>query len=328
MKAELPIIDISGCLADPGRDRREIAAEMDAAAREFGFFHLSGHAVSEQCLRDCFGAASAFFDLPERDKSLIAIENSPCHRGWYAIGGEVLDPVGQKEGDVKEGLKIGNDLPAAHPLVQAGIPLHGPNQWPEGLPDWKDVMQAGYEAFCLTGLELMRCFAVALELDARYFDRWLVRPESEPMATLSPIRYPPLPPGEERLSAAAHTDFGCLTLLAQDGREGLEIRLPDGGWLPVPPLRNTLVVNIGDMLALWSGGRYRSTRHRVRNRTGEIRQSLAFFYDPAYNAPIGSLTGRPAGNPETGPQARTALDHLLEKIGESFDYHKNREFTK
>ena len=329
----LPIIDISPSTDADTTHKQKIAAEIHSAAHEYGFFYLTGYQIPEQLIKDCFEAARVFFDLSPSVKSQIAIEKSPCHRGWYALGGEILDPVHQQEGDIKEGLKIGNDLPLTHPLVTKNIPLHGPNLWPQtdqdiNAAEWKNTMQTTYEHFCATGLELMQYFAMALNLKADYFDCWLTPPQAEPMATLSPIRYPPLEPDDKKLSAGAHTDFGCLTLLAQDDNEGLEIAMPDGTWLSVPPIEKTLVVNIGDMLAFWSGGKYRSTLHRVQNRSGRPRQSLAFFYDPAYNTPLSNLTNNPnmnsAATSEADNEVKTALDHLLQKIGDSFSYQQNR----
>ena len=116
----------------------------------------------------------------------------------------------------------GRDLPPDHPLVKAGLPLHGPNQWPSGLPGWKETMQEGYGALSRLGREIMHAFALALELPESYFDRWL----TGPMATLGPLHYPPQSGRitEARIGAGAHTDFGCLTIVAQDPIGGLQVR--------------------------------------------------------------------------------------------------------
>src|SRR5690606_32265009 len=114
-------------------------------------------------------------------KREIAIEKSACHRGWFALGGENLDPAKQREaGDLKEGLKIGRDLPPDHPLVLSGLPLHGPDQWPGGLPGWKETMLECYGALSHLGRRLMAAFALALALPEDFFERWL----TGPMATL------------------------------------------------------------------------------------------------------------------------------------------------
>lgn len=317
---DLPVIDFSAFLEGDARQRQALADVLHRTCQEVGFFYLTGHGLSAEILPDCFAAARRFFDLPEAEKQKIAIDRSACHRGWYKIGGEALDPVTQPQGDIKEGLKIGHDLPPDHPLVQQETPLHGPNQWPDNpaLQDWQPVMERGYQALSGLSQRLLHAIALGLGLPESHFDIWL----HTPMATLSPLRYPPLQAdaGDSTISAGAHTDFGCLTLLAQDEVPGLEICLADGSWMPVPPRPDTLVVNIGDMLSLWTGGLYTSTRHRVINNSGETRHSIAFFYDPSHDTPLLPLPGCPA---ISEGQAPTALAHLLQKIDESFAYHRH-----
>ena len=95
--------------------RAAIAGEIGAACRETGFFALTGHGIDATVIDNAFAMAQNFFDLPEDKKREIAIERSPCHRGWFAHGGEVLDRTKQPQGDYKEGLKIGRDLPLTMP---------------------------------------------------------------------------------------------------------------------------------------------------------------------------------------------------------------------
>jgi isopenicillin N synthase-like dioxygenase len=92
--------------------------------------------------------------------------------------------------------------------------------------------------------------------------------------------------GERRyVMGAAHTDSGFLTLLAQDGVAGLQARAGDGQWLDVPPRDDALVVNFGQVLERWSGGRIRATEHRVLG-AGEERHAIAFFYEARADAEI------------------------------------------
>ena len=258
-------------------------------------------------------------DLPEADKAAIAIANSSCHRGWFRDGEEALDEVNHPQGDYKEGIKIGQDLPPDHPRVRDGLPLHGANQWPK-LAGWQETMTQCYRACENLGHQLMACFALALGQSEDYFEPWLTLP----MATLAPLRYPPLRADKARVSAGAHTDFGCLTLLMQSGMGGLEIRLKNGDWLAVPPRDGHLVVNIGDMLARWSNDRYASTLHRVMNRADAPRHSMAFFFDPDPQADLAALPGCLAKGETPHYPAATALSHLLEKIDKSFAYRQEK----
>jgi isopenicillin N synthase-like dioxygenase len=320
----IPVIDVAALKANDLAARQATAEQIGTACREVGFFYIKNHGISEQQVAATFAAARQFFALPLARKQAIAIEQSPCHRGYFALGGENLDPLRQQgAGDLKEGIKIGRDLPPDHPRVQAGTPLHGPNQWPSDWPDWRETMQGYYTACQQLGLRLMRALALALDLPEHYFDAYL----REPMATLGPLHYPPQSGSitEAQIGAGAHTDFGCLTLLAQDTSGGLQVRNLAGEWLDAPPIPGTLVVNIGDMLARWTNDQLRSTLHRVINRSGGERYSLPFFYDPEFDTPLACLeTCTGPDNPPRYPPT-TAGQYLLDRINETFAYHRAAE---
>ncbi len=316
---EVPLVDFGPFLAGRAAERKRVALEIGRACRDIGFFYIVRHGVEEALIERVFAEARRFFALPPERKAEIAIEKSRCHRGWFALGGENLDPEKQRTaGDLKEGIKIGRDLPLDHPLVTAGLPLHGPNQWPEGLSGWKETMQEGYDALSRLGREIMHAFALALELPETYFDRWL----TGPMATLGPLHYPPQSGRitEARIGAGAHTDFGCLTILAQDPVGGLQVRNSAKRWIDAPYVAGSFVVNIGDMMERWTNGVFASTLHRVINVSGRDRHSLPFFFDPDFNADLTVLaTCTGPGNPPKYPPT-TGGQHLLDRINATFDY--------
>jgi isopenicillin N synthase-like dioxygenase len=88
-----------------------------------------------------------------------------------------------------------------------------------------------------------------------------------------------------------HTDYGLLTLLAQDAAGGLQVKTARG-WIDALPIAGTLVCNIGDMLDRLTGGLYRSTPHRAKNVSGQGRLSFPFFFDPAFDAVVRPLPER------------------------------------
>ena len=321
---QIPIIDLDPFLKGDAAARKRVALEIGRACRDIGFFYVVNHGVSRELVQRTFAEAKRFFALPMEKKREITIEKSPCHRGYFALGGENLDPAKQKAtGDLKEGLKIGRDLPTDHPLVKAGLPLHGPNQWPTGLPGWKEAMQAYYAALSKLGREIMHAFALALEMPETHFDRWL----TGPMATAGPLHYPPQSGRitEARLGAGAHTDFGCLTILAQDPVGGLQVRNSAKAWIDAPYVPDSFVVNIGDMMARWTNDLFASTLHRVINTSGKDRYSIPFFFDPDFNADLTVLAtcvgpDRPAKYPPT-----TGGQHLLDRIEETFEYRQPAE---
>ncbi len=316
---KLPLVDFSPFLTGDLGARRQVAGEIDDACRQIGFFYVINHGVDAALVERTFLEAKRFFALPRERKQCISIARSACHRGYFALGGENLDPAKQlDDGDFKEGLKIGRDLPPDHPLVQAGTPLHGPNLWPEDLPGWREAMEDYYQALSRLGRQIMRAFALALDLEEEFFEPKL----TGPMATVGPLHYPPQvgKVTEERLGAGAHTDFGCLTILAQDGRGGLQVQNAEGAWIDAPPVAGSFVVNIGDMMARWTNDLYASTRHRVINTSKQDRYSIPFFYDPDFDAEVACLEScvsdtRPARYPAT-----TGGQHLLDRIDETFAY--------
>ncbi len=311
----VPVIDFAGFADGAPGARQSVADAIGAACRDTGFFVLANHGLERRVSDAAFDAAAAFFDLPVAEKQKISIDQSPCHRGWYGLGGEVLDARTQPAGDMKEGLKIGRDLPLDHPMVVAQTPLHGPNQWPDNA-DFIAIMKACYAACETLSRQIMQAFALSLGLADDYFAPML----KLPMATLSPLRYPPQNGAD--IGAGAHTDFGCLTLLLQRDEAGLEIQLPDGDWLALPCAPQQIIVNIGDMMARWSNNRYASTRHRVVNKSGRARHSMAFFFDPDADADLSPLPGcLAAGDTPHFPPA-SCLEHLLMKIDASFAYRQ------
>jgi len=114
-----------------------------------------------------------------------------------------------------------------------------------------------------------------------------------PTTWLRLLHYPPSPilSPDDLYGSAPHTDFGALTLLAQDGIGGLQVQTPHGDWIDVPKIDGTFVVNVGDMLNRLSNGLLKSTPHRVINRSGKERYSIPFFFDPHVNTIIKPLKG-------------------------------------
>ncbi len=318
---EIPVIDLAPFLHGDAAARAAVAAKIGDACRNIGFFYIINHGVPRELVARVFAESARFFALPADRKAEIAIEKSACHRGYFMVGGENLDPAKQKTaGDLKEGIKIGRDLPADHPLVVAGTPLHGPNQWPANLPGWRETMEDYYGAMEALGREMLHAFSLALGLPEDYFDGWL----SAPMTTLGPLHYPPQTGHitEAQLGAGAHTDYGCLTMLAQDDAGGLQVRNAAKNWIDAPPVADSFVVNIGDMMERWTNGVFTSTLHRVINISGRERYSLPYFFDPDFSAPVTCLETCKGDGAKFPPT--TAGKHLLDMINASFSYHKEK----
>ena len=270
----LPLIDIAGLWSPDRKDWESVGQALREACLNKGFFYLKGHGVSADLRAKVFNEAQSFFDLSIHQKKKIDLSHSNCFRGYEPMRAQTLEP-GQPP-DLKEGFYAGRELTPDDPRVEAGKFNHGPNQWPEELPDFQPVMVEYYNTMRDLGRLLMRGIAVSLGVNEKSFLAFC----SEELATLRLLHYPPQPanpePGEK--GCGAHTDFGTLTFLMQDDCGGLQVWDEDIGWIHATPVPDTYVVNLGDMMARWTNGRYRSTLHRVVNVSGKERYSVPFFY--------------------------------------------------
>jgi isopenicillin N synthase-like dioxygenase len=300
----LPVIDLSQAQGLPER--------LDQACREHGFFYLSGHGLDAGQRDAVFDASRRFFALSEAAKAQWHVDLSQHRRGFDPIGWQALEP-GQP-GDFKESFYLGVDRGPQDPLVLAGTPNQGPNQWPDEalVPGFKAATQAYEQGLNALARRVLSFMALGLNLPTDHFEAFL----RDPMPVLRLLHYPAQPPQGQllpgQIGCGAHTDWGSITLLDQDEAGGLQVQSSAGDWFDVPPLPGCLVVNLGDMMARWTNDRYRSTPHRVINPTGRERYSMAYFFDMDYHAVVQALPGCFSdANPPRYPPT-TAGQHIIE----------------
>ena len=317
----IPVVDFEPFLKGDLAARRQVAATIGRACREVGFFYVKNHGVPAELIERTRAEMKRFFDQPMDAKLRISVKRSKNHRGYFGWGEENLDPAKQKiAGDLKEGVNIGRDLGPEDPDVMAGTPLHGPNQWPDGLPGWREQMSRHYTVMQALGARILAAFALALELPETYFDPMI----RKPMTTLRLLHYPPQQGQitEAQLGCGAHTDFGCFTMLWQDEVGGLQVRNGAGEWVDATPMPGTFVLNVGDMMARWTNDRFASTFHRVINASGRERYSMPYFFDPDFRADVSCLPTclAPGETPRYPPT--TGGQHLLDMIDATFEYRQ------
>ncbi len=284
----VPEIDV-GLLTGDSEASMQVAVGIDEACREWGFFYLIGHGV-DPCLQQRLDSlARDFFSRPEDEKAAIAMSHAGrAWRGWFPLGGELTSGVP----DDKEGLYFGSELAPGHPRVVAETPLHGANLFPQSPPELREAVLEYMEAMTHLGQSVLSGIARALGLESSWFRENLT---ADPLVLFRIFRYPPMASRRtERWSVGEHTDYGLLTILAQDESGGLQVETPNG-WIDVLPRPGNFVCNLGDMLERLTGGRYRSTPHRVRNAGTGDRLSFPFFLDPSWDAVVKKLpiVGRP-----------------------------------
>ena len=292
----IPTLDLSRLLSG---DRAQTEA-LRQAAHETGFVVITNTALRKEDVEQVVAAYRRFFHLPEAQKAAVDMSRTGSNRGWGAPRSEQVDP--QANPDYKEVFDCGFDLPPDDP--QAHLSVYAPNLWPD-LPGFRDTVQGYYRAACGVAMDVLRVIAAAIGETLEYFDDKF----SRPMALLRGNFYPARPDwaGDKDFGIAAHTDYGCQTLLAADGVPGLEVQARDGSWMPVTAEPGEFVINFGEMMEMWTGGRVRATLHRVKG-TAEERISVPLFFNPDYDTNVA-----PKGQPPI-----RAGEHLTRRFNETY----------
>ncbi len=314
----LPIIDVTSLFGRDATLRHAAAEAIGRACRDNGFFYATGHGVDAARLD---ALARDFFALADEEKMEIAMAHGGrAWRGYFPVGGELTSG----KPDRKEGLYFGSELPADDSRVQAGLPLHGANQFPARPAGLRAAVLDYLEANTRAAHAILEGIALSLGLEAGYFRAHYT---ADPTVLFRIFHYPPDVPESAQWGVGEHTDYGLLTLLAQDDAGGLQVKAPDG-WTEAPPIAGTLVCNIGDMLDRLTGGLYRSTPHRAKNTSGRGRLSFPFFFDPGFAAqivPLPQHAARVTDDRETRWDKEsvhdfsgTYGDYLLGKVGKVF----------
>lgn len=322
--SQVPIIDI-GPLVD-GSAPQHVASEMASACGECGFFYIIGHGVDDDLQQRLEALSREFFAQSLDTKMAIRMElGGRAWRGYFPVGHELTSG----KPDIKEGLYFGAEIGADHPMVKAGTPLHGPNLFPADLPEFRAVLLDYMAAMTGLGHTLMSGIALSLALDSSYFaDRYT----ADPLILFRIFNYPSTlaRADEPRWGVGEHTDYGLLTILKQDDSGGLQVK-SRSEWIPAPPVPGSFVCNIGDMLDRMTGGRYRSTPHRVRNVARRDRLSFPFFFDPNYNVEVKPIDLPDAAWVSTDREERwdkasvhdfsgTYGEYVLRKVSKVFPY--------
>lgn len=259
---------------------------LRTACERHGFFYVRDHGVPAEVEARLERVTREFFALPYEVKARIPMsKGGSAWRGWFPLEGELTSGAA----DLKEGIYFGDELGAEDRRVQAAWPMHGANLFPDSeLPELRRAVLDFIAAQRDVAKFVLRALAASLGIETDFFERSLTR---EPLSLFRIFHYPaPAPEKANGWGVGEHTDYGLLTVLKQDDCGGLEVKTPSG-WVSAPPIAGTYVCNLGDMLDRMTGGRYRSTPHRVRNSSGRSRYSWPFFFDPAFDAVVAPLPG-------------------------------------
>jgi isopenicillin N synthase-like dioxygenase len=303
MPASVPVVDLAPWFRAGEAGRAGVAAQVDAALRSVGFFLISGHGVPAALPAQVRAEARAFFALPPAVKQRYAV--TVAGRGWLPTG---VEGNGYAEGtetppDLKESFAVGADQPTGDPVADGY--WFQPNVYPAEVPGLRPAVVSYLARMRGLADELLVICAAALGLENDFFTRHT----GHATHTMNINWYPPMAvagepePGQFRIGP--HTDFGTVTILDREpGRGGLQVWTEADGWEYVPYHPGTFTINAGDLLARWSGGRWKSNRHRVLPPQAEAPDedlvSLVYFYEADHDAVIESLRP-PAGQPNDWP---------------------------
>ena len=276
------MLDVSALVSPAStlEERVAVGLAIDAACRTSGFLLVTGHGIDRGLRDDLESLHREFFDLPDEVKGRISMDRAgAAWRGWFPVGGELTSGVP----DMKEGVYYGTELGPDDPRVRARTPLHGANLFPDSPAALGPTVLRWIDEVADLAQALLRGIALGLGVEEDWFARHLT---ADPTVLFRAFHYPP---GDtDSWGVGEHTDYGLITLLAQDHHGGLQVS-SDGSWVDVPADPYVFVVNLGDMLDRMTRGRYRSDPHRVRNLSGQDRVSFPLFLDPSWDARVTPL---------------------------------------
>ncbi|XP_078430561.1 jasmonate-induced oxygenase 2-like isoform X3 [Wolffia australiana] len=283
----IPLIDLGG--------GRAAAAEVRAACREWGFFQVVNHGVAAELVEGLHAAAREFFALGAAEKARIRrdavnpwgyyeAEHTKNVRDWK----EVLD------------FMVPSDLTV--PNLDASSEIWT-NQWPDFPPQLRDVGRRYGEAVEELAFTLLETIALSLGLPEKRLNGYFEG--GSPSSFIRLNHYPACPASDLALGVGRHKDAGALTVLFQDDVGGLDVkRKSDGEWVRVKPIPGSFIVNVGDIIQVWSNDEYESAEHRVTANGERERFSIPFFFNPDMAAmiePLPELLRDPPADPRYLP---------------------------
>ena len=262
----IPQVDFGSFLSGDAAARRRVAGEIRAACSKFGFLNVANLPLPEGLLERVSAQAREFFALPGEVKEAIGRSELDVISGYVGVAVEHLDT--QQPGDLKESFS----------LNQASLGLL--DRWHIPVAGFRETVLDLHDAGARACASLLQGMALSLDAPEDFF----VDKHAPHAGTVRFFHYPPVEhqPGAGQLRAGSHTDYGTVTLVFQDGVEGLEAFV-DGRWLTVPVVPGTVTVNVADLLSRWTNGIYRSPKHRVALPGADVtrsRYSTVFFYNP------------------------------------------------
>jgi isopenicillin N synthase-like dioxygenase len=280
----VPEIDISPSFSSNIEDRKAVATQIHDACTNSGFFHITGHGISETSRRAILDLAKRFFHtLPREKKEALHVKHSNYFRGWEPADYTYVNPADWEGGEqaapeTKEGFNWGyeeglDSTGSDGQYRELDGRAESGNVWPSeaDMPGFYDTVKQYYSQILELARHLFRLFALSLDLPEDHFDEMMTHPGGIARLLYYPASKDPKPLNPKRkddeIGLGAHSDYECFTVLLCSAAPGLEILSPEDEWVPAPAVEGSFIINVADFLMRWTNGVYKSTVHRVVNRT-------------------------------------------------------------
>lgn len=300
----IPKIDFKELLVE---DKSSINL-LTEGVKEAGFFIIYNTPIYRSTVLEALETYKKFFSLSEETKRKVSMERTGSNRGWGKAHGEQVNP--DYNPDYKEVFDNGLEIKKTDALSKLSV--YSPNIWPSEPKDFSKVILSYYDNAITLSRTILKKISLIINRETGYFDDKF----DKPMALLRGNFYPERPgwAGDKDFGIASHTDYGCLTLLANDGTPGLEVFNLDQQWLKVDFEPGEFVVNFGEMLQMWSNNQIKATPHRVKG-SKEQRVSIPLFFNPNYYTDV---------SPENSDKIITAGQYLTKRYNETYTHLQGR----
>jgi len=277
MPAGIPIVDLSGLYGNDPAAKKVVAAKIGAACDEIGFFYAVNHNVPVETIDRAVAACDKFFHLPLEERMKVECDRN--NRGYRKVG-DTIHANGKAS--ARDSFDLGFPVTEDDPEVKAGTPLYAPNNWPD-LPGFRSALETYYNETFKLGMKVLEGFALHFGKPEDFFTRHFTKPVAD-MVINHYLGAAGLHISDQ--ASGPHTDHGIVTILWQDSLGGLEVMGKDGEYMPVPPLRGSYVINIGELMKRWTNGRFKATIHRVVHLQDKPRYSMPLFCNPNFRTTV------------------------------------------
>ncbi|KAJ4781180.1 2-oxoglutarate (2OG) and Fe(II)-dependent oxygenase superfamily protein [Rhynchospora pubera] len=265
----IPLIDLSPLFSDSTATavQATLVQQVEAASRDWGFFQVINHGVPVELLKAAETAEREFFELSEEEKKKVRRDE--------------VNPLGYYESEHTKNVRDWKevfDMVVHEPGVVDVSGLELKNKWPQVPLGFRETFEEYAKSVEKLAFRLLELIALSLNLPSQRLNVFF----EEQTSFIRLNHYPPCPYPDLALGVGRHKDAGALTVLYQDSTGGLDVkRKSDGEWVRVKPIPNAFIINVGDIIQVWSNDKYESAEHRVSVNSAKDRLSIPFFFNPA-----------------------------------------------